>query len=336
MLKSLERFGDFLAFLQKKSNLEEKLSHLIRQLVNIVNPDSCSIILRKLHFDYYGVKINRNLTHHRVKELRFYDKDAIVKEMRSGKLIHFYQKDNERFRIERPYSHLICAPIIYEDMFFGFAHIDRKQGSFTDEDILTFQLLCQIASFVIALDVIKNKYEQSKEIDEITHINTYSSFYHHGKAIFAQMKRYKRELSLIVMEIEHYEEMIRRFGTEKSNKVISEFANAMKNNVRTIELLGKIDVNTFAILLPETSIEGTKVVVERLNKILSNILADCCKLSWGISAINQAYKTDTFDDLLLAAEAAQFSASRKYTNKVEVYQSGASSAVAKLTNKEIR
>ena len=321
MLESLKRLEGFFAFLQEKNNLEQKLSHIIRKLVDIIHPNSCSIILKKTHFDYYGVKINRNLTHHKVKELRFYDKDDIIKKMKNTNIAHFYKEDNNKFIIEYAYSHLICVPITYEDAFYGFAHIDRKHGHFTDEDILSFQLFSQIASFVIALDIIKNKYEQSKEIDELTHINTFSSFNHHGRAIFSQMKRYKRELCLIILEIEHYERMIRKFGMINSDKMICEFTNTIKSSVRIIDLLGKIDVNVFAILLPETPIEGAKIVAERLNKILPDTIANCCKLSWGIAGINQSYKIDTFDELLLAAESAKFNASRKYINKIEVYRS---------------
>ena len=63
-------------------------------------------------------------------------------------------------------------------------------------------------------------------------------------------------------------ELAQRLGTRAPELVIAPLANAIRGGVRNVDHLFRSDAGEFSVLLPETGIEGARIVVERLRALL--------------------------------------------------------------------
>ncbi len=80
-------------------------------------------------------------------------------------------------------------------------------------------------------------------------------------------ERYSSVFSLVVVEIDPKE--LRRDGAFGGKKALRELGSLIKNNVRLVDEVGRLDSGTFAILLPRTGFAGAEAVAERIRDLVS-------------------------------------------------------------------
>jgi two-component system cell cycle response regulator len=85
---------------------------------------------------------------------------------------------------------------------------------------------------------------------------------------FTRAVRYKHALSCVVIRCLNYAELAQRLGPRAPEAVIAPLANAIRGGVRTVDHLFRSEAGEFSVLLPETGIEGARIVVERLRALL--------------------------------------------------------------------
>ncbi len=77
-------------------------------------------------------------------------------------------------------------------------------------------------------------------------------------------KRYNHTTSLILLDLDQLGEVNKNFGHAAGDAVLRKAADLCRGALRNVDLLGRVDGDQFAILLPETGREGAINVVERL------------------------------------------------------------------------
>ena len=85
---------------------------------------------------------------------------------------------------------------------------------------------------------------------------------------FTRAVRYKHALSCVVIRCLNYTDLVQRLGLRAPELVIAPLANAIRGGVRNVDHLFRSDAGEFSVLLPETGIEGARIVVERLRALL--------------------------------------------------------------------
>jgi two-component system, cell cycle response regulator len=85
---------------------------------------------------------------------------------------------------------------------------------------------------------------------------------------FTRAVRYKHALSCVVIRCLNYTELVQRLGLRAPELVVAPLANAIRGGVRNVDHLFRSDAGEFSVLLPETGIEGARIVVERLRALL--------------------------------------------------------------------
>ena len=99
-------------------------------------------------------------------------------------------------------------------------------------------------------------------VDELTQLFNHRYLNIRLKEEMKRSKRYTLYLSLVLVEID---KTIDKEMAEKIKK-LGEF---IKCNVRDADIISILDKNIFAIILPETNIEGANILSERLQEQLS-------------------------------------------------------------------
>lgn len=86
---------------------------------------------------------------------------------------------------------------------------------------------------------------------------------------FKKSKRYGTPLSCILVDIDNFEEIFSKHGKNGANEVLVEVASILLGESRDIDILGRIEDSKFLILLPNTNMDGAKVMADR---VFNNVL----------------------------------------------------------------
>jgi diguanylate cyclase (GGDEF)-like protein len=139
---------------------------------------------------------------------------------------------------------------------------------------------------------------------------------------FRRAKRYNRDLSLIIGDIDHFKKINDTHGHFMGDKVLQVFANILKKYLRESDICTRIGGEEFAVIIPEQSEENASSVAEKIRQIIlkSTFIFDNVKISFtssfGVSSTNNA---KDFEDLFKNADKALYHAKQTGRNKVCTY-----------------
>lgn len=105
-------------------------------------------------------------------------------------------------------------------------------------------------------------------VDRLTRTGTTSQLHISLDYEFTRAVRYKHALSCVVIRCVNYSDLAQRLGLRAPEAVIAPLANAIRGGVRNVDHLFRSEAGEFTVLLPETGLEGARIVVERLRALL--------------------------------------------------------------------
>lgn len=79
-------------------------------------------------------------------------------------------------------------------------------------------------------------------------------------------RRYGRPLTLCVFRIQKYDELVRELGDDRVGHVIEALSDTLAASLRSADVQAWIGTDEFALLLPETPLEGARRVVDRVDE----------------------------------------------------------------------
>ena len=87
-------------------------------------------------------------------------------------------------------------------------------------------------------------------------------------------KRYHRNLSVAVIDIDHFKILSDRHDHKRINDVIKKISRDIKATIRISDLFYHINTNVFAVVFPETELSKAKEVCEAIRKKVSGKMED--------------------------------------------------------------
>jgi diguanylate cyclase (GGDEF)-like protein len=157
--------------------------------------------------------------------------------------------------------------------------------------------------------------------DELTGLYNRRGFYELGHREVERSRRFQRPLVAIMMDIDHFKRINDTYGHPVGDQVLAEVAKRCKDNLRRIDILGRLGGDEFTVLLPETDMFTGSRVAERLRLHVSAepIITDGdplrVSLSMGIAKATAT--TPDLDVLISRADSAMYRAKEKGRNRVE-------------------
>ena len=121
----------------------------------------------------------------------------------------------------------------------------------------------------VGFDITRRKQLEEKlkyltSIDPLTGVLNRTAFLEAGDKEIKRASRYNRQLSLLVLKLDHFRILGQEFGYSFGDEALQKTVQICKNSIRDSDYLGRIGDVEFAILLPETPLENVKFLEERL------------------------------------------------------------------------
>ena len=86
---------------------------------------------------------------------------------------------------------------------------------------------------------------------------------------FARTRRYKKPLSLAVLDIDRFKRINDSYGHKAGDKALKIIADRVRKNLRETDFLARYGGEEFVIVMPETGLDDGLVAVEKLRKDVS-------------------------------------------------------------------
>jgi diguanylate cyclase (GGDEF)-like protein len=144
------------------------------------------------------------------------------------------------------------------------------------------------------------------------------------KREWAVAKRYRNQLSCIMIDIDHFKAFNDRHGHDTGDAVLKEVAHALCESLREVDLASRYGGEEFAILLPQTDKKGAVTLAQRLQAAVRALAVPVgdVKLritaSFGVAAGSDV-QGENSDDLVRAADAALYEAKHQGRDRVVAY-----------------
>ncbi len=132
----------------------------------------------------------------------------------------------------------------------------------------------------------------------------------------AYIKRYDTNISLVMLDIDHFKEVNDKYGHDVGDKVLVEFAKRSKAILRGVDILVRWGGEELITILPETDVNAAGEAAERLRQyIMSEPFFHVGKItvSLGVTGI---LLSDTKDSVLKRIDDALYESKRLGRNRV--------------------
>jgi diguanylate cyclase (GGDEF)-like protein len=134
-------------------------------------------------------------------------------------------------------------------------------------------------------------------------------------------------LSIIMVDIDHFKRVNDTFGHAGGDKVLREIASLLKNSVRVYDTVARYGGEEFVLLLPGAPLDPTAMVAERIRRSVENTPFEIGQtqvhltISLGISNF-PIHRARSKEELVKMADLALYDAKRGGRNRVCIFSSG--------------
>lgn len=158
----------------------------------------------------------------------------------------------------------LAVPLLYGEAAVGYLEVTSpKPGVFHDDDTETLRLLAQIIAIALHRAYTYPKPRRDVDHDPLTGLGNRRAYEERIEAELARNRRYGHSFSLALLELGGLETAIDRLGQAAGDEAVTEIATILKKHTRAIDACFRIAADEVAIVLPGTSLDGARILVER-------------------------------------------------------------------------
>lgn len=160
--------------------------------------------------------------------------------------------------------------------------------------------------------------------DEMTGLYNYRYFIENLQQELSASKRYKYDLVVCMIDIDHFKKINDDFGHPAGDDVLVNFGRLLQENTRESDLPCRYGGEEFGVILTHTSIKNAYTVMERFRKVIEKTeFSNKGKnfpvtVSIGLTILNGENKTT--DQLIDEADQALYRAKKSGRNKTIIFQ----------------
>ena len=156
--------------------------------------------------------------------------------------------------------------------------------------------------------------------DSLTGIPNRRHLLHLAESAFSRAERYGQDLSVIMIDADHFKTVNDRWGHDTGDEVLKTMVRICRMELREVDEFGRLGGEEFAAVLTETDMTGAVQVAERLREAVERLTPTTAlgpvsmTISLGVAALTA--DDTTFKELLKRADQALYRAKADGRNRV--------------------
>lgn len=172
--------------------------------------------------------------------------------------------------------------------------------------------------------------EQNKLLEQLANQDMLTGLYNRRqlsdtlKQEIERCKRYDTDLSIIMLDLDHFKNVNDTFGHEFGDYVIKEFANRILSCIRQVDLAFRVGGEEFLVLLPQTDLSGATATAEKIRRHCAekqfqhDAHSVIITVSIGVTAYRE-HPPKHREEMICHADHALYAAKKQGRNQVVVY-----------------
>ncbi len=168
-------------------------------------------------------------------------------------------------------------------------------------------------------------YKELSNIDALTSIHNYRFFKEILDNEIKRHKRYERNLSFLLIDIDDFKSINDTYGHLTGDIVLKEIAELLSETVRSCDFLARYGGEEFAVILPETSEKEALILGKRIVSIIENhkfkSIEDepIIKISVTVGLTSFPRSASNLQQLIDRADQALYKGKRLGKNRITVF-----------------
>ncbi len=122
----------------------------------------------------------------------------------------------------------------------------------------------KLARTIRELETSRQMLQEQATTDPLTRLKNRRAFAELGLRHFALAQRHDIELSVIVLDIDHFKKINDTYGHPAGDQVLMSVANVLTSKTRASDLPARLGGEEFGILLPNTKRSGAALLADRI------------------------------------------------------------------------
>ena len=232
-------------------------------------------------------------------------------------LSHESQFTTPESYLEQGIRSIAYLPLIAKDRAIGSLIVaSRRHHAYNKRHIMLLEYLALQIAMPIENSRVYAEVEEKARIDELTGLLNRRSL---NEVMISEINRHSRYgsiFSLIILDLDSFKAFNDNYGHLAGDKLLREIGCIVKSTIRTSDQAFRYGGDEFAILLPNTHIDATSQVAERVRKQVALKMMDghipvttsLGLASWPADGIEA-------NEVIAAADAALYHAKRSGGNR---------------------
>ncbi len=205
-----------------------------------------------------------------------------------------------------PARKVIAAPVTIDGAAWGAVAAMGKSGEWADEAGPLLERVAKTLSLAVSGLEARDRLAAQATTDALTSLANPRAFQERFATELAAARRSGRELSLAVLDIDHFKQVNDELGHQAGDEVLVEVARRIFCAARTHDLVARIGGEEFAWLMPDTEAMSAYAAVERVRiAVQATAVAQVPRLTISGGVCSTA-DTEEADELMRMADGALY------------------------------
>jgi len=166
-----------------------------------------------------------------------------------------------------------AEPLLGGRVSEGVFVISHSEPCMFDQDIMEeTRILCNHLGVAIQNLKLRFRLQEMAETDGLTGLYNHRFLQNRLNQELARSQRYKRPLSVLLFDIDHFKNVNDTYGHRTGDAVLMELAKVVSGKLRNLDVLARYGGEEFMAILPETPKPGAMELAERLRETIQDHL----------------------------------------------------------------
>ncbi len=201
-----------------------------------------------------------------------------------------------------------------------FTIIQNNQG---EEFIyIAIEDATDVCHYQLAMQQALDKLALANRIDGLTQVFNRKHWEECLAKEYSRARRFDHDLALIMFDLDNFKRLNDTYGHLGGDQVLIESATRIKQMLRLCDIFGRYGGEEFAVILPETSLDGARELAEKIRKFIESSViefnGDEIKITVSIGVSILAASDTRYEDLIARSDEALYDAKGSGRNCVKI------------------